>query len=88
MWGDVPTKVLHATWAESLGVFAPEDVQDALKATVLAYPDYPPTLPQFRNLCRDARARRAQTVPKLPPPRSKAAMREVRELAAKFGSRA
>jgi hypothetical protein len=87
MWGDVPTKELHAVWARHLVGFVAEDVLSALDATVTAFPDFPPTLPQFRSLCCAARDRRAQNVVKLPPPRSKQAMREVRALAEKFGRR-
>lgn len=48
-----------------MGRFEAVDIKRALETMVLAYTDYPPTLPQFSALCRDARAARTQTVSKV-----------------------
>jgi hypothetical protein len=72
---------VKSVWAEELGQFVGDDLREALGVATKHYPDYPPTLPQFVNLCRDARKSRAQTVTKLPsdrgvpcPPEIKAQM--------------
>lgn len=87
MWADANPQEVQSVWAEGLGGFVGDDLRDALTAMQSAYPDYPPTLPQFSALCRDARERRRQSVQKLPPPKTKApaeAMRQMRELVAKW----
>lgn len=55
-------------WADALGQFGGEHIRDALAAVFTAYPDYPPTLPQFVGLCKDASRVRAANAIKLPPP--------------------
>jgi hypothetical protein len=69
MWGEVDPSVLHPVWAEALGGFEPADVREALDAMVRSYTDFPPTLPQFTNLCIDAKRRRLRELPKLDGPR-------------------
>lgn len=68
MWADAEKEELIATWREYLTPFSGEDIRDALSACPGAYVDYPPTLPQFVNLCKDARRVRAATTPRLTPP--------------------
>lgn len=69
MWGDVPRDELVATWREYLAGFTGDDLRSAVEAMARSYVDFPPTLPQFVNLCRDARSRRTQTTVALPGPR-------------------
>jgi cob(I)alamin adenosyltransferase len=61
MWADADLTELHQVWAEGLGSYGAEDIKRALETMVTAYQDYPPTLPQFAGMCRDARATRLQT---------------------------
>lgn len=65
MWKDADPLEVRAVWAEGLGLYEPQDVRRALEAMVMTYTDFPPTLPQFSALCRDARSARTQTVAKL-----------------------
>jgi hypothetical protein len=65
MWGDADRDELHQVWGENLGSYAAEDIKRALETMVIAYTDYPPTLPQFAQLCRDSRNVRGQQMPKL-----------------------
>ena len=48
------------------GAFGADDIRSALAASFDHYPDFPPTLPQFVGLCRDARRVRAAGATKLP----------------------
>ena len=65
MWGDANMDEVLAVWGEGLARYEAVDIKRALEAMVLAYADYPPTLPQFTALCRDARNARCQQEPKL-----------------------
>ncbi len=78
MWGDVPPDEVRGVWADSLGQFGGDDLRDALTAVFDAHPDYPPTLPQFVGLCRDAKRVRAANATKLPPPRGVPCPPEIR----------
>jgi len=69
MWGEADPSEVRQVWADALGRFSADDLRSALDAVMPAYPDYPPTLPQFVNLCMDSRRKRAQEAPKLPGPR-------------------
>ncbi len=71
MWGASDPADLSQTWAETLAGYRGEDLRDALDAMRSHYLDYPPTLYQFADLCRDARLRRAQKAVALPPPRTR-----------------
>ena len=66
MWGDVPMSEVKAVWADALGGYDGEDLRRALAACQAAYQDFPPTLPQFAGLCRDAKRARASEATKLP----------------------
>jgi len=65
MWADADLNEVRSVWAESLGRYEAVDIKRALETMVLAYTDYPPTLPQFAAMCRDARAIRGQGLPKI-----------------------
>lgn len=69
MWANADPAELRAVWGEQLGRFVGEDIRDALEIVPKAYQHYPPTLPEFVELCSDARRARAQTTPKLTGPR-------------------
>ena len=57
-YGDFPRERVKRTWAEELGGFSGESIAKALDAQKSG--KFPPTLPEFIELCRDA-ARRIGT---------------------------
>ncbi len=59
MWKNADPAEVRRAWDEELSVFPADDVIEALDAMRRAYTDWPPTLYQFADLCRDARKRRA-----------------------------
>jgi hypothetical protein len=65
-FGDFPRDRVKRTWAEELGGFAdkPEAIGRALDAQKTS--PYPPTLPEFLALCRDAAKRISTDKPALP----------------------
>lgn len=65
MWKDADPNEVRSVWADALGHYEAQDVRRALEAMVMAYTEFPPTLPQFTGLCRDARSARTQAAPKL-----------------------
>ena len=69
MYGEANADDLTATWATELGAYDAEDIRRALEAMREAYKEFPPTLYQFADLCRDARKRRADEAVKLEGPR-------------------
>ena len=69
MWADIPVAEVKAVWADALGDFLGDDIRAALDSCVSVYTDYPPTLPQFIGLCRDAKRLRAAGATKLDGPR-------------------
>ena len=70
MWGDVDQAEVRQVWAESLGRFVADDLRKALEVMPGTYKAYPPTLPQFVELCADARRARAASALKLDGPRT------------------
>ena len=60
MWKDADPQEVQALWAAELSAFDAVDIRTALAAMGHAYPEYPPTLYEFRNLCRDAARSRSQ----------------------------
>jgi hypothetical protein len=76
---------VKATWARELAHFANHPA--AIRYALDNLPDYPPSLPQFRGLCREGLPR-AEAAPALPPPKADPAPPEVMEalrgLRAKF----
>ncbi len=67
-WRGTDTENVKRTWAEKLGGFA--DRPEALKAALDACDDkpWPPTLPEFIGLCRDAAKRTGPGYVALPAP--------------------
>src|SRR5574337_1531708 len=65
MWRDADPTQVRELWADELGPYAAEDIRVALAAMGHAYPDFPPTLYQFRALCRDAAQARGQSAAKI-----------------------
>lgn len=65
MFGEADSDDLVATWADQLGRYEAVDIRRALETMVIAYTDYPPTLPQFAAMCRDARSARGQLAGKV-----------------------
>lgn len=41
----------HNIWIKTLSAVSTDAIKNALEACLIAYPDWPPTLPQFRFLC-------------------------------------
>lgn len=68
MFGDADPTEVKATWSSELGGFEADDLRHALDTMRTAHQDFPPTLFEFRALCRDSRIRRAQSVPKIEAP--------------------
>jgi len=62
MWADADLGEVRQVWGESLARFEAVDIKRALETMmmVVAYAEYPPTLPQFAAMCRDAKAVRSQ----------------------------
>ncbi len=69
MWGDANMDEVRAVWAERLALYA-QDIGPALTAMERVYRDYPPTLPQFTELCRDAAKRRTSETKRIEGPRT------------------
>lgn len=70
MWGDGDPVQTREVWASRLSDFGGEDIGRALEAMEREYRDFPPTLPQFAQLCRDARGVRMQNTKRLAGPRT------------------
>ena len=62
MWRGTDLAAVKVMWAEKLGGF--ESNPDAIKAALDALDDkpFPPTLPEFLHLCRDAARRAPPTI--------------------------
>jgi hypothetical protein len=62
-YGTVDSEDLVMIWSQTLAPYSGADLKMALEGVGDSYPEYPPTLPQFRMLCRDAHNRnfRAQS---------------------------
>jgi hypothetical protein len=74
MYGGVTPDDLFDEWTEQLAGFGGLDLRLALDAARMAYKEFPPTLPQFVDLCKEARQRRARSAPALLSPRSRDAI--------------
>lgn len=70
MWSAANRDDLLQVWGETLAGYSGDDLKRALAEMMLHHADYPPTLPQFTQLCNAARLRRMQDVGKLSPPRA------------------
>lgn len=63
MWADADLNEVRAVWGDGLGHYDAVDIKRSLETMIVAYPDYPPTLPQFVAMCRDSMRARKQVVP-------------------------
>lgn len=69
MWGDCPQADIIDAWRTGLEGFTGEQIKAGLTKMLDAHPDWPPTLGQFRALCRPpvtAAAHRLYLVDKCP----------------------
>lgn len=89
MWVDAGMDEVKAVWAEQLGRFAPQTIADALQRLIDSGNQWPPTLPEFVELCRQSAIGRkaAMLYAELPAPGgartdTEAAKRKVAELLA------
>lgn len=89
MWVDADMAEVKAVWSEQLGRFEPASISAALQRLVDSGNQWPPTLPEFVELCRQSSIGRqqAQRYDALPAPGgartdTEAAKRKVAELLA------
>lgn len=68
MWADASPSELRQVWGEALADFIGADLREALLAMIAHYQEYPPSLPQFRDLCNQARRRRIGYQPRVAAP--------------------
>lgn len=68
MWGDALPAEVKSVWADALGPYDGDDLVAGLAATRETHKEFPPTLHQFADLCRDARRRRLSPIVAIPPP--------------------
>lgn len=60
MWVDADMAEVKAVWSEQLGRFEPASISAALQRLVDSGNQWPPTLPEFAELCRQAAVGRQQ----------------------------
>ncbi|HMM72291.1 MAG TPA: hypothetical protein PKC22_08770 [Rhodocyclaceae bacterium] len=60
MWVDADMAEVKAVWAEQLGRFEPASISAALQRLIDSGNQWPPTLPEFVELCRQAAVGRQQ----------------------------
>lgn len=71
MWSDADMAEVKELWAEQLGRFKPESIGAALQRLIDSGGNgWPPTLPEFVELCRQCSVERASQHVALPAPRS------------------
>jgi len=68
MWVDADMAEVKAAWAEQLGRFEPASIAGALQRLVDGGNQWPPTLPEFVELCRQSAVGRQQAGMALPAP--------------------
>lgn len=61
MWPAEDHETVKALWGEQLGRFTPDTIRSALQAVVDSGRAWPPTLPEFVELCRQCAVVRAQS---------------------------
>lgn len=85
LWGGVDSEKVKATWANKLAGFAenPKAIKSALDA--LDERPFPPTLPEFMQLCRDAARRMGGSTPALPHKPTQAERQHQAEMAKRIG---
>ena len=69
MYGTADESDLVETWRDELGPYEGSDIKTALETMRHAYKEFPPTLYQFSDLCRDALRRRTTATPMLARPK-------------------
>ncbi len=86
-WADVPAESMRETWAVALGRFDGERIKWALEQMIATCP-WPPTLPEFAALCRQApRDEPAKLpAPNVPPSVIEARQAEAQAIAAKVAA--
>lgn len=85
MWEDSDIESVKAVWGQALGRFQPGSIGGAIQRLIDSGNGWPPTLPEFVELCRQsAHDRNTAALLKLPPARTdnETAKRKVAELMA------
>jgi hypothetical protein len=84
MWADADVAEVKAVWARKLSQYHPQSIKGALDRLMDSGREWPPTLPEFAELCRQSALGRAQQVPALLAPRTdqETARRKVAEMIA------
>jgi hypothetical protein len=70
MWAGTNPDELVSTWSQHLGAYDGSDIKAAIDALRDGFPEWPPTLFQFADLCRDAKRRRVQNAIAIDGPRT------------------
>lgn len=60
MWADTDMADVKSVWAEQLAKFHPQSIRDALQRLIESGREWPPTLPEFVELCRQSAIGRQQ----------------------------
>ena len=70
MWADADVDAVRDTWAGAIGRFSPQSIAVAVRELVDSGREWPPTLPEFVELCRRGALARQQSqgVAALPAP--------------------
>lgn len=55
MWAGVPVEEVKAVWAQALGTYDAATIGKAMQAVLDSGKEWPPTLPEFKALCRQFR---------------------------------
>lgn len=71
MWAGADMAEVKELWGEQLGRFKAESIAGSLQRLVESGNQWPPTLPEFVELCRQSSVERARTSVALPPPSGK-----------------
>lgn len=71
MWAGADMDEIKAVWGEELGRFKGESIAAALERLRDSGSEWPPTLPEFVELCRQCAVERAARTPALPAPKGK-----------------
>ena len=81
-------EAVRALWAEQLGRFQPESIRAALQAEIDSGREWPPTLPEFVEQCRQSALGRSTSAPLLagPAPDRGAAAAQIRLIADKVAA--
>ena len=65
MWADADLAEVKMVWAIQLSRFNPHSIKVALQCLIDSGREWPPTLPEFIEMCRQAALGRQQQVPAL-----------------------